>query len=111
MQITYQKRNGCIIQRFRNTMLPYNNGDETSMGWKVLNIEYEYNGKYYPEYQYNMLIQKSKQRFIIKKQIKTKYIGAISGPSFAVDLVKKVPVGLAVASKSKRTLNIMFLFF
>ena len=44
---------------------------------------------------------------MIKKQIKTKNIGAISGPSFAVDLVKKVPVGLAVASKSKRTLNII----
>ena len=44
---------------------------------------------------------------VIKKQIKTKYIGAISGPSFAVDLVKKVPIGLAVASKSKRTLNII----
>ena len=44
---------------------------------------------------------------MIKKQIKTKYIGAISGPSFAVDLVKKVPVGLAVASKAKRTLNII----
>ena len=44
---------------------------------------------------------------MIKKQIKTKYIGAISGPSFAVDLVKSVPVGLAVASKSKRTLNII----
>ena len=44
---------------------------------------------------------------MIKKQIKTKYIGAISGPSFAVDLVKGVPVGLAVASKSKRTLNII----
>ena len=44
---------------------------------------------------------------MIKKQIKTKYIGAISGPSFAVDLVKSVPIGLAVASKSKRTLNII----
>ena len=44
---------------------------------------------------------------MIKKQIKTKNIGAISGPSFAVDLVKKVPVGLAVASKSKKTLNII----
>ena len=42
---------------------------------------------------------------IIKKQIKTNNIGAISGPSFAVDLVKSVPVGLAVASKSKKTLN------
>jgi len=44
---------------------------------------------------------------MIKKQIKTKYIGAISGPSFAVDLIKSVPVGLAVASKSKKTLNII----
>ena len=44
---------------------------------------------------------------MIKKQIRTKYIGAISGPSFAVDLVRSVPVGLAVASKSKRTLNII----
>ena len=44
---------------------------------------------------------------MIKKQIKTKYIGAISGPTFAVDLVKCVPVGLAVASKSKITLNII----
>ena len=44
---------------------------------------------------------------MIKKQIKTKNIGAISGPSFAVDLVKRVPVGLSVASKSKRTLEII----
>lgn len=44
---------------------------------------------------------------LVKKQIKTKYIGAISGPSFAVDLIKKIPVGLAVASKSKRTLNVI----
>lgn len=44
---------------------------------------------------------------MIKKQIKTKNIGAISGPSFAIDLVKKVPIGLSVASKSKRTLNVI----
>ena len=44
---------------------------------------------------------------MIKNQIKTKNIGAISGPSFAIDLVKKVPVGLSVASKSKRTLEII----
>lgn len=44
---------------------------------------------------------------MIKKQIKNKNIGAISGPSFAVDLVNNVPVGLSVASKSKRTINII----
>lgn len=70
MQITYQKRDGCIFQRLRNTMLPYKIGDTTSMGWKVLNIEYEYNNKYYPEYEYLMLIHKNKQRYIRKKHIK-----------------------------------------
>lgn len=44
---------------------------------------------------------------MIKKQIKTKNIGAISGPSFAIDLVNEAPVGLALASKSKKTLNII----
>lgn len=68
MQITYRKRDGNIIQRYRNTMLPYKIGEETSMGWKVLNIEYEYKNKYYSEYQYNMLINKKKQRCILKKQ-------------------------------------------
>ena len=48
---------------------------------------------------------------MIKKQINTKLIGAISGPSFAVDLVKKVPVGLAVASKSKKTREIIMKAF
>ena len=70
MQITYQKRDGCIIQRYRNTLLPYKIGETTSMGWKVLDIEYEYNNKYYPEYKYDMLIQKDKELYIRKKQMK-----------------------------------------
>ncbi len=68
MQITYQKKDGSIIQRIRNTMLPYKIGEETSMGWKVLNIEYEYNNKYYPEYEYNMLINKRRKKHIKKLQ-------------------------------------------
>ena len=44
---------------------------------------------------------------IIKSEIKTKKIGAISGPSFAIDLLKGVPVGLSVASKNKRTIKII----
>lgn len=67
MQITYQKRDGSIMQRYRNTPLPYKIGDTTSMGWKVLRIEYEYNNKYYPEYKYHMLIHKDKQRYIQRK--------------------------------------------
>lgn len=66
--VTYQKENGCIIKRKRKTMLPYKVGQETSMGWKVLNIEYEYDNKYYQEYEYNMLIYKRKQKCILKQQ-------------------------------------------
>ena len=68
MQITYQKKDGSVMQRFRNTILPYKIGDTTSMGWKVLNIEYEYNNKYYPEYQYNIIKQKRKRAYFKKKK-------------------------------------------
>lgn len=68
MQITYQKQDGCIFQRQRNTTLPYRIGEITSMGWKVLNIEYQYKDKFYPEYKYNMLVQTDKKAIIKKKQ-------------------------------------------
>lgn len=68
MRITYQKYNGCIIQRYRNTTLQYNIGDRTSMGWKVLNIEYEYNNEYYSKYAYDTIIIKKKQKLIMRKQ-------------------------------------------
>ena len=74
MQITYQKRDGSIIQRLRNTVIPYKIGDTTSMGWKVLNIEYEFNNKYYPEYEYDMLILKIKQKRIRKQLNKEQYM-------------------------------------
>lgn len=69
MQITYQKRDGSIIQRLRNTPLPYKVGDTTSMNWKVLNIEYEYNDKYYSECEYNKLMQRNKQLILKKREI------------------------------------------
>ena len=69
MQITYQKRNGCIFQRLRETALPYKIGEETSMGWKVLNIEYEYNNEFYSEHDYYKMIQKRKDKLIKRKHI------------------------------------------
>ena len=68
MQITYQKRDGCIFQRYRNTMIPYKIGDTTSMGWKVLNIEYEYNNKYYTQSEFNKLVHKDRERSLKKRQ-------------------------------------------
>lgn len=68
MQITYQKSNGNIIQRLRKSELPYKIGDTTSMGWKVLNIEYQHNNNYYSKNEYNSLIQKDKKVSTKKKQ-------------------------------------------
>lgn len=70
MQVTYQKRDGSIMQKFRKTELPYRIGDETSMGWKVLNIEYEYENKFYPKYEYNMLKDMNKKKIIKMKKMK-----------------------------------------
>lgn len=40
---------------------------------------------------------------VVKKYIKTTKIAVVSGPSFAIDLANKVPVGLALASKNRVT--------
>jgi hypothetical protein len=72
LQVTYQKRNGVIFKRLRDTTPPYRVGEETSMGWKVLNIEYEYNNKFYPGYEYYKLIDKHKQKIIKRIQLKRK---------------------------------------
>ena len=43
---------------------------------------------------------------IVESKLKTKNVAIISGPSFAIDLVSKMPVGLSVASKSEETINL-----
>ena len=50
-------------------MLPYKIGEITSMGWKVLNIEYEYNNKYYSKYDYNKIIYNNKQKSNKRKRV------------------------------------------
>lgn len=72
LQVTYQKRNGVVFKRLRDTTPPYRVGEETSMGWKVLNIEYKYNNKFYPSYEYYKLIEKNKQKIIKRIQLKKK---------------------------------------
>lgn len=41
---------------------------------------------------------------ILEKYLDTKNIAAISGPTFAVDLITKMPAGLSVASKNDETI-------
>ena len=42
---------------------------------------------------------------ILTKHLNTRNIAAISGPSFAVDIITKMPIGLAVAGKRKETIR------
>ncbi len=44
---------------------------------------------------------------VFKKYNKTSKIAIISGPSFARDMITDCPIGLSVASKSKKTINII----
>ena len=41
---------------------------------------------------------------IVDKNLNTKNIAVISGPSFAVDIVTKMPAGLSIASKAPETI-------
>lgn len=44
---------------------------------------------------------------VVENNTKSKNIGIISGPSFAIDVVKKVPIGLSVGSKNRETIKII----
>ncbi len=42
---------------------------------------------------------------VVEKHIKTKHLAIISGATFAIDMIKKVPLGLSLATTSKLTQN------
>ena len=44
---------------------------------------------------------------VFNRNIKTKNLAVISGPSFAIDIAHNEPVGLSIAGKSKDTINII----
>ena len=44
---------------------------------------------------------------ILEKNLSTRNIAVISGPTFAIDLVTKMPAGLSVASKNSQTIDLV----
>ena len=44
---------------------------------------------------------------VLQKYIKTKKVAVISGPSFAIDIAKKVPIGLSLGTTNKKTERIL----
>lgn len=55
--VTYEKKNGDIIYRTRNSIPGYI-GDITSMGWIIKNIQYNFKGKYYDFREYKKISQR-----------------------------------------------------
>lgn len=77
IQVTYQKRNGDIIQRLINTYTPYRIGETTRQGWKIIEKKYWYKGRFYSTSDYDMLLHKAfvrdKKILDFKKRINTLY--------------------------------------
>lgn len=69
-KITYQKRNGEIIDRIRNTLPAKNIGEETSMGWIIVDIKYFIKDDYYSFRDYKQLLHKQTRYNHIHRNIK-----------------------------------------
>lgn len=61
--IFYQKRNGDVICRIRNTMPQYGIGEETSMGWTIIDIKQRFKNSYYSFPEYNKLENKRRKQY------------------------------------------------
>ena len=67
--IEYQKANGDILYRTRNTLPNSGIGEKTSMGWLVKDIKYKFNNKYYSASDYYRLQSKHKSTYKTKRMI------------------------------------------
>ena len=63
--VTYQKSSGEVFFRRRKTIYDLKIGEETSMGWKVIDIHYLYEGNWYHYCEYRKLLRKHKQKKFI----------------------------------------------
>ncbi len=68
--ITYQKSNGEIFIRPYSTSIGKEIGNETSMGWTILDIHYKYKNNYYCYNDFKRIFNKEVQEKKNKKFIK-----------------------------------------
>lgn len=69
-KIIYEKENGDIIERVRNTKPITGIGERTSMGWLIKDILFKYDNKYYVYSDYCKLTSKARKKFKTQKMIK-----------------------------------------
>ncbi len=60
-KVIYLKTNGDIIERIRDTYPNQSIGEETSMGWVILDILHNYKGMYFSYSTYRYLIRKDRR--------------------------------------------------
>lgn len=72
--IFYQKRNGDVICRVRNTIPQYGIGKETSMGWTIIDIKQRFKNSYYSFPEYNKLENKRRKQYKMIKYL-NKHLG------------------------------------
>lgn len=86
IRITYQKRNGEIIDRDISGMCLHKIGEETSMGWKVIDIKHMYKGKYYPSHEYDNLINRDWNRIKMFSSLKRRFKSLYTDTTFLLFL-------------------------
>lgn len=69
--VSYQKRNGDVFCRIRNTIPNCGIGHETSMGWLVLDVKYWFRNGFYSSSQYHTLFTKQKNKKQLIKKLKS----------------------------------------
>lgn len=71
--VLYEKNNGELIYRYRNSKPQYEVGSITSMGWKLVDIRKLYNGSAITDSAYSGILEKKLkyQEFISKLDLKT----------------------------------------
>lgn len=100
MLITYQKRNGEIFNRIRNTYCPYRVGDTTSMGWKVLDIKYNYKNKYYDYDTWFKLVDKEFNKGKKKREIIHKIKLFIKNVNQLINLFILIKIFIFISNKA-----------
>lgn len=67
VKVTWQKKNGEIIERNERYIAFYKIGQENAWGWKVINIQKLYKNKYIPADEYDRLVER---KWRIERKIK-----------------------------------------
>lgn len=72
IRVTYQKKNGELVERYSTVSAPYKIGETNGFGWKVINKEYSYKNKYYTMREYDkLLLRWNKREKFIRESKKT----------------------------------------